>query len=139
MGMCWEWNLFYEGKKVSQQGPASGETQAKTYPEVPTARQTSETNNLVVSLAEPGNLPPAKVVDGRESVRRSDTKGDSDTAVADAQRGGLAGRTVGMTRGLRTARVNALRTRVARVPLYFADDFNVGLGPHKCTILGLAI
>jgi len=37
-------------------------------PEVTAARQTSESNNPVVGLAQPCNFPPAQVVDGRERV-----------------------------------------------------------------------
>jgi len=38
----------------------------ETHPEVATSGETGETDHLVVRLAEPGDLPAAQIVDGRE-------------------------------------------------------------------------
>ena len=55
------------------------EVELGTYPEVATSGETGETDDLVVRLAQPGDLPPAQVVNGRKRVRRSDAERDGDT------------------------------------------------------------
>ena len=55
---------------------------ASTHPEVPAAGQASETNDLVVRLVEPSDLPPTQVVDGRERIRSRDAERDRDTAAS---------------------------------------------------------
>lgn len=64
--------------------PMYGKTRACTHPEVSAAGQAGETDDLVVRLAEPGDLPAAQVVDGRERIRRRDTERDGDTTVSGA-------------------------------------------------------
>ena len=69
--------VLQEGKcqiLVASEGGEHG-----THPEVATSGQTGETDDLVVRLAQPGDLPAAQIVDGRERVGRRDAERDCDT------------------------------------------------------------
>jgi len=135
--MCCEWNLFCK-KEISV--PHVSSCAKWTYPEVAAAGQAGEADHLVVCLAEPSDLPPAQVVDGRERVRRRDTESDGDASASDrGLRARLARGAIRPRERTGTSRVGALGTRVTRVLLDFAGDFDVRVRPHQRPVFRFAI